>query len=482
MNELYKSAAEIMDALFSGKVSSVELIEAAIARIEQYDEKINAVVFRDFVRARASAKLADEALARGERKPLLGLPITVKESFNVAGMTTNWGNKAFEDWKPDFDSLVVQRLKQAGAIIIGKTNVPFMLGDWQSYNDIYGTTNNPWDISKTPGGSSGGSAAALAMGYVSLELGSDLAGSLRTPAHFCGVCAHKPSKNLLPLWGAQPPRVPPTSRALDFVVAGPMARSAHDLALALQVLAGPDEKTDGVGYQLRLPKNKHAKLSDFRVLLLDKHPHFPTASSIIKAQNELADDLQKKGVHVARTSENLPDLKKIACNYALLLGAWYSMILSPDDIKEAQLAVQKLAMNDDSLPANFIRGIIMSHADWLRATSVQDALSQQWKKLYNEFDVVLCPVMPTLAFPHDHSKDQSKRTVMIDGVPVKSEHQYIWVCIATLFGLPSTVVPIGISEEGLPVGIQIIGDYLQDYTTLAFGELIEKPCQIKNIV
>ena len=229
----------------------VAALDFAIARIEALDGKINAVVVRDFDRARIAADAADAALARGERRQLLGVPMTVKEQFNVAGLPTTWGDPKFKDWRPDADALAVARLKAAGAIIIGKTNVPLRLTDWQSYNEVYGTTNNPWDLGRTPGGSSGGAAAALAAGFVPLELGSDIGGSLRAPAHFCGVFAHKPSLDLVPQRGSGPPQTRAIPVRGDLAVAGPMARSAADLALELEVLAGPDELSEGIGYKRR---------------------------------------------------------------------------------------------------------------------------------------------------------------------------------------------------------------------------------------
>ena len=198
----YRSASDLIQALATRQISARELLDATITRIEALDPKINAVVVRDFDRAREAADAADAALGRGERRPLLGLPMTVKEQFNVAGLPTTWGYPRFRDWRPDVDALAVQRLKAAGAIIIGKTNVPVGLTDWQSYNEVYGTTNNPWDLRRTPGGSSGGAAAALAAGFVPLELGSDIGGSLRAPAHFCGVFSHKPSLDLIPQRGS----------------------------------------------------------------------------------------------------------------------------------------------------------------------------------------------------------------------------------------------------------------------------------------
>ncbi len=470
----YPTAADLLNALATKKISSSELTEAAIARIEKEDKKINAVVVRDFDRARKAALAADAAIARGEAGPLLGIPITVKESFSVKGLATTWGNPEFKNWMPEEDSLVVARLKKAGAIILGKTNVPSMLDDWQTYNDLFGTTHNPWNTKLTSGGSSGGSAAALAMGYVSLELGSDLAGSLRIPAHFCGVCSHNPSFDLVPLRGSGPPMAPPYSGRVDFVVAGPMARTAADLEIGLRAIAGPDEKLEGAGYQLSLPPVKQKSLRDFRVLLLDEHPLYPTAVSIKEAQNNLAEKLKKAGVDIQRTSKDLPDLAKIAKNYSLLLGAWYSALMTQADYEQSQIKFKKIPSDDDSLGTHFFRGMIMNHRDWILATRLREILRLKWRNLYNQFDVVLCPVSPTTAFPHDHSEKQSKRKLEIDGVLHPYSNQYIWVCNSTLFGLPSTVIPMGLTKENLPVGVQIIGDFMQDLTTLGFAKLLEQ--------
>ena len=194
----FKTAVELSSALAAKKVSAVELAQDTIARIERHDAKINAVCVRDFSRGLDAARAADAALARGETKPLLGLPMTVKESYNVAGLPTTWGFPAQKDFTPPEDALSISRVKEAGGVILAKTNVPVALADWQSYNDVYGTTNNPFDLTRTPGGSSGGSSAALAAGYGPLSLGSDIGGSLRVPAFHCGVYAHKPTFALVP--------------------------------------------------------------------------------------------------------------------------------------------------------------------------------------------------------------------------------------------------------------------------------------------
>lgn len=468
----YLSARETVAALANKKISAVELLDHTIQRIENLDKKINAVVVRDFERARVTAKIADEIIAKGIKLPLLGLPITVKESFNVIGLTTSWGNPLFKSNKSTHDALVIERLKAAGAIIIGKTNIPFMLGDWQSYNAIYGITNNPWDLTLTPGGSSGGSAAALAAGFVALELGSDLAGSLRVPAHFCGVYAHKPSQDLIPSRGSEPPMLSPTFYKTDLAVAGPMARTSADLALALHVLAGPDPLIDGMAYHLTLPLPRHKKLNEFRVLVLDTHPLCPTEASIKKSLHSLVSKLEKHGVQVTVNAPH-PDLATITQNYATLLGAFGAANLPKNEYEKLHEINRKIPLDDDSLGAAWIRGNLINHRDWLLATRARAQLRIEWRKLFHDYDVIICPVISTTAFPHNHEQDFAKRRIKFDEHDVPYEDQFAWSSIATLFGLPATVVPIESAHADLPVGVQIIGDFLQDNTTLKFAELIE---------
>lgn len=469
----YRTAGDLVAALAKREVSARELLDFAIARIEALDAKINAVVIRDFDRARLAADAADEALARGERRPLLGLPMMVKEQFNVAGLPTTWGDPKFKDWRPDADALAVARLKAAGAIIIGKTNVPLRLIDWQSYNEVYGTTNNPWDFGRTPGGSSGGAAAALAAGFVPLELGSDIAGSLRAPAHFCGVFAHKPSLELVPQRGAGPPQTPAIPTRGDLAVAGPMARSAADLAIELEVLAGPDELSDGIGYKLALSPPRHEKLEDFRVLVIDTHPLCPTASSTVSALNNLTERLAKRGCQVVRESSKLPDLAQTTRIYFELLNAFFGADLPPEVRERVEAVVKSLSADDQRLMASTLRGLTMSHAEWVRKSRLRGGLRARWQALFQDVDVVLCPPMPTVAFPHDHGP-RLKRQLDIDGRKVPYSDQPAWIGIATLTGLPATAAPIGRSDSGLPIGVQIIGGYLEDRTTIAFAGMIER--------
>ncbi len=460
-------------ALRAKKVSASELLELTIARVEKFDDKINAVVVRDFERARAAAKDADAALARGDQGALLGIPVAIKESFNVAGLPTTWGFTESKDWKPEQDAVLVTRLKTAGAVVIGKTNVPRTLADWQSYNDIYGTTNNPWDLKCTPGGSSGGSAAALAAGYVSLALGSDIGGSLRVPSHFCGTFAHKPTRTLLPGRGHTPPKVPAVFAPPDLAVVGPMTRSAADLTMAVDLLAGPDE-VEAVAYTLALPPARATELRDFRVLLVDNHPLLPTSAVVRAGLDRIAQGLEKAGARVARQSELLPNLTAMARTYVTLLLSGFGADAPPDVYKATQAAVAGIPPGVDTLDAVSGRAFVASHADWVRADRARIGITAQWRRLFREFDVVLCPVTPTPAFLHDHSPDQRTRTLEIDGTPYPYQDQVVWAGMATLTGLPSTAVPIGRSPDGLPYGMQIVGPYLEDRTPLRFAELIER--------
>ncbi|MEU5760177.1 amidase [Nocardia sp. NPDC047648] len=459
-------------ALRAKTISATELLELTIGRIEKFDDKVNAVVVRDFDRARAAAKQADAALARGEQTPLLGVPVAVKESFNVAGLPTTWGFPDAKDWQPDEDAALVTRVKAAGGVVIGKTNVPRALHDWQSYNDIYGTTNNPWDLARSPGGSSGGSSAALAAGYVSLALGSDIGGSLRVPAHFCGIFAHKPSRTLLPGRGNTPPRTPALPAPQDLPVVGPMTRSAADLTLATLLLAGPDE-VEAIAYRLALPPPRSAEFDNFRVLVVDTHPLLPTSTVIRDGFDRIARGLEKAGAAVTRHSALLPDLTLTAHTYLTLLMSQFGADAPVDTYRALQAAVADIPPNTDTPEAVIGRAFVASHSDWIRADRVRIGLADKWRRLFDEFDVVLCPITPTPAFPHDHS-DMNTRTIEIDGTAYPYNYHLVWASIATLIGLPSTAAPIGRSPEGLPYGMQIIGPYLEDRTTLRFAELIEQ--------
>lgn len=470
----FKTATELSAALAAKKVSAVELAQDAIGRIGRHDGRINAVCVRDFARGLDAARAADASRARGETGALLGIPMTVKESYNVAGLPTTWGFPAQKDFVPSEDALSISRVKQAGGVILGKTNVPIGLGDWQSYNEIYGTTNNPYDLGRTPGGSSGGSAAALAAGYGPLSLGSDIGGSLRVPAFHCGVYAHKPTFALVPSRGHTPPPNPPLPFDRDLSVIGPMARSAADLSLLLDVVAGPDPLEAGKGYKLALPPSRHGELKNFRVLLIDTDPVMPSAASVRGAIEKLSTNLGKAGVTVTRDSPLLPDFTASSRLYMRMLMSFLAASFAPEIYAGAQAGATQLAPGDMSLAAERLRGIALSHRDWLMADGARTRLRAQWRELFKGFDAVICPIMPTPAYPHDHSEDQEKRRINIDGKDYVYPDQLAWPGIATLPGLPATAIPIGFSPERLPVGVQIVGPWLEDRTPLKLAELIER--------
>ena len=438
-------ATALVEAVAEGRVSALELTDAAIARIEARDGAINAVVVRDFDRARETARAADAAIARGERKPLLGVPMTVKEANWVAGLPTTWGMDHWKDWKAPVDGIGIARLKVAGAVILGKTNVPPMLSDFQSDNPVYGRTNNPWDLTRTPGGSSGGSAAALAAGMVPLEFGSDIGGSIRIPAGFCGVYGHKPSYGVVPLRGHTPPGLDGIDIAL--AVIGPMARTAADLDLALGVLAGPDD-SEAVGYSLAFPPPRHEQLADYRVLILDHHPLAATDDEIRGALNNLGDRLEDLGARVDRQTDLLPDLVEVQTVYGAILNT--AMTMGQPGARSP------------------------SAHEWIVLLTRQMFIRRQWAQLFEGFDVVLAPTLGTLAFPHDDSPDMGARTLMLNGEWTPYFNQLAWSGIATLGHLPATAAPIGLSKAGLPIGVQIIGPYLEDRTPIAFAGLLER--------
>jgi len=466
----YRTAGELVEALAGKEVSSRELVEAAISRIERIDPKINAVVVRDFARAREAAAAADAALAKRERQPLLGLPMTVKEQFNVVGLPTSWGDRQFWRWYPAADTLAVQRLKNAGAVILGKTNVPLHLTDWQSYNDIFGTTNNPWDPSRTElQRYEAGAAAALAAGFVPLELGADIGGSLRAGAFLRRLLAQtepRPHSATRLGFPRNPGDDPGSRRPLGDRPDGAQRRRSRPRA-------GPDEWSEGIGYKLVLPPPHHDRLTDFRVLVIDRHPLCPTEVAVSAALDRLAERLVKTGCQVARGGPNLPDLAQTSRIYSELLSAFFSADLPAAVGEQVAATARALSLGDESLAAAGLRGLTMSHPDWMHASRIRSGLRARWQALFRKVDVVLCPPMPTVAFPHDHSP-QFARILDVDGAKVPYFVQSVWAGIATLNGMPATTMPIARTENGLPIGMQIIGGFLDDRTTIAFAGQIER--------
>ena len=438
------TAGALVAALAARRIGALELTDIAIARIEAVDGPINAVVVRDFERAREAARAADTALARGERRPLLGLPMTVKESHNVAGLRTSWGVEMFGSWVAPADSIGVARLKAAGAVILGKTNVPPFLADWQADNPIYGRTNNPFDLTRTPGGSSGGGAAALAAGMVPLEFGSDIGGSIRVPAAFCGVFGHKPSFGVVPTRGHAPPGA--DGAEIPLAVVGPLARNAADLALALDVLAGP-APDEARAWGLGLPAPRHDRLAGYRVMMLMAHPVAAVDKEIVAALEALATRLAAAGASVVRQSPALPDLAATHQTYMTILGA----LTNSPEAANAPGATKAGA--------------------YIMALHAQAAIRRQWAALFETVDVVIAPAFGSGAFPHMGPGEES---FTINGKPEPRMAQMAWAGLASVTNLPATAMPIGRFANGLPIGAQVIGPYLEDRTTIAFAGLVER--------
>jgi amidase len=434
-------AHAVVAAIAEGRLSAREACDAAIARIERLDGAINAVVVRDFERGREQAAMRDRQRAQGERQPLLGLPMTVKESLDVAGLPTTWGLPPFRDFRPKEDAVVVARLKAAGAVILGKTNVPPSLADWQSTNPIYGRTVNPHDPSRSPGGSSGGSAAAVASGMVALECGSDIGGSIRVPAAFCGVFGLKPSFGLVPTRGHGFPGT--DGAGIELAVVGPLARSAVDLEIALGVLAGADAMA-GVAWRTDLPAARVRGLADCRLLVLDTHPSARTDALIRDALGRLGDAAARAGATVARESALLPDLGAAHDDYLAML------------------------MTIMTRGAPNVQKVISAH-EWFALLDKQLRLRRQWQALFEGFDAVVAPAFGTVAYPHVDAPDMASSTLTIDGEPTPYGAQLAWPGVATFANLPATSAPIGRTPAGLPIGAQVIGPFLQDRTTIAIA-------------
>jgi len=464
---LFDCATTTLDALKKGQITSSELVAATIRRIQETDALLNAVVVRDFERAAAAAAQADRALRKREFLPLLGLPVTVKEAFDVRGLPTSWGLPG-QHGPAAADALLVARLKAAGAIILGKTNTAMMLADWQTANPLYGVTNNPWDPRRTPGGSSGGGAAAVAAGMTPLDFGSDLAGSLRIPAAFCGVFAHRPSTGLLPMRGFAPPMAPRMrfSQPLDQATLGPIARTPADLKVALEVTLGPDSP-EATAWHLALAPPRHTKLSQYRVLIIDEHPLIPTSGAVRGAIGDLAKHLQREDCKVSRSAAEIPDLQDLCRTFTAFLMA----LLGVDMPEGEYRAMAERARTSPTGPQR--QDMTMTHREWMQLDRHRLELAAHWARTFENWDVVICPAAPTTAFVHDE-RPFEQRMLEIDGRRVNYELLPTWSTLAAPTGLPVTCAPLGQAPDGLPVGIQIIGPRLEDFTPLAFAQLLEK--------
>jgi amidase len=467
----FQSAKKLAALVRRGEVRCLELLDHFIARVERLDGKTNAVVVRDFDRARKRARALDRKKKTDGKGALFGVPMTVKESFDIAGLPTTWGVPHLNHTIAKEDALAVQRLNAAGAVVFGKTNVPLALADWQSYNAIYGTTNNPWDATRVPGGSSGGAAAALAAGLTGLEVGSDIGSSIRNPAHYCGVFGHKPTFNICPSLGHS---LLGSVAQSDIAVIGPLARSADDLAVALDTIAGPEEIENGL--QLRLPAPRVATLKGMRVAVMLDHPLSEVDAAITGRIEEFAKFLRKQGAKVSQTARPEFDLTLGHQLYITLLRATTSGRTDDAAMQRWVDEAARYPADDMGYTAMMARGISLRHRDFLRGHEMREKMRRAWAAFFKEWDVFLCPVGANAAFPHDHAGERWERTIEVNGHRVPTTDQMFWAGISCFYYLPGTVAPLGFSA-GLPFGVQIVGPQYGDRTTIQFAKLMEKEWQ-----
>jgi amidase len=462
-------AWRLVELIRGGAMSCLELADHYIARIERLDTRINAVVVRDFERARERARALDRQRKDGRATALFGVPMTVKESFNLKGLPTTWGLEEHRDSAAHEDALAVQRLTEAGAVIMGKTNVPVSLADWQSYNPVYGATSNPWNVAHTPGGSSGGGAAVMAAGFAGLEIGSDIGGSIRVPAHYCGLFGHKPSWGLCSSRGQS---LVPVAAMTDISVIGPLARSANDLALALDVIAGPDPVQD-FG-RTTLPPPRTMRLADLRIAVWSSEPGQETDTETTAQIDALADFLEREGAHVDRAARPAFHARDAFHLYVELLAAALSGRATDEMLERMREVKARLPDDDRSAHATYVRTVDMTHREWLRLNERRHQIRRIWGAFFHEWDVLLCPVITTPALPHMQEGETWERSVAVNGRTIPYNEMLFWPGITCAFHLPASTAPIGMSRTGLPIGVQIVGPFHGDRTTIHVAGLLER--------
>jgi amidase len=446
--------------LAAGRISAAELLKLSMARRDQTHARLNAVVVTDPEGGLKQAAAIDAARARGEAPgPLAGLPMTLKDTMDVAGMPASAGLAHLRERTCE-DAVTVARARAAGAVIWGKTNVPVMAGDWQSYNDLYGASNNPWDVSRTTGGSSGGAASALATGITALEIGSDIGGSLRVPANFCGVYSHKASWGAVSQVGHVPPR-PGTRAPRDLNVVGPMARSARDLKLLFSLIADAPA-----------PAQAPPGLRGLRIGLWLDEPRYPLDPLSRQVIETYAGQLSALGVAVEPVAGPV-DALRLERAYRTLLGAVIATDMTPEARAQmAEMRPMALAAGPDS-PLATILAYTATHAEWLEADEVRWQVRDQALAAFERFDLIMAPVTPVAAFPHDHQPFQERELKLSTGEVIPYTSMLNWIGLATACGLPATCVPAGLTSGGLPVGVQLIGPPGADAATLAAAEAFE---------
>ncbi len=462
----FASATVMLRALRERQMSAVELLELHLRRIARYNPSLNAVVTPAFEHARQAAVAADVARARGDDGVLLGLPLTIKETLDVQGLPTTGGVPEHAHDIAGTDSPVVARARAAGAVIMGKTNVSMRAADWQSANPLFGRTNNPWDLTRTSGGSTGGGAAGVAAGLTPLEVGSDFAGSIRIPAAFCGVYGHKPSETAVPRSGSFPRgQLPNAATAMG--VQGPLARSAEDLMLALDVIAGPDIGED-VAWRLALPPPRHERLADYRVAILPLETPQPVDAEIATALDDLAAVLRRLG---ARVEQAQPDAYGDPRDYYRLYLALKTALMSrgrPLAERQQQADRIRATRDDNPVVGAIADGLMASADDYIGWFDRREQYRASYRAFFQHWDILLAPANIVNAFPHM----DRPLTLDLNGQEVPYAMQDIYPGLCNLSGHPGTAFPAARTRWGLPIGLQAIGPYLEDRTPIRFAALI----------
>jgi len=454
-----KPATDQLTALQSREISAVELLDEHVERHKMLHSRLNAVVTTDIERARLEAAKIDDARSNGvDLGPLAGLPMTVKDALATAGMRSTGGAIELTDHVPTEDAAAVAHARDAGAIIWGKSNLPRWSGDIQAVNEMFGRTGNPWDLGRTPGGSSGGAAAAVATCLTPVEIGTDIGGSVRLPAHFSGVCGHKPSFGVVPQRGYIDHM---TYGALDadVNVVGPLARTVNDLELMMNVIADHPDRLLATRGQAR----------DLRVAAWLDDPACPVSNDVAAVLDAAVSALEAEGIKIDRTARPAHAFDDVYSIGMPLVSA----ATSPGRTDEEYERLLERSDDADPTMAMRARASTIRHRDWLLMSEQRELRRRNWGKFFNDYDIVLAPTAFIPAFEHIDGGNLYTRTLEVDGATRPYADLIAWT---TQFGyvyLPATVVPAGRTPSGLPVGLQIVGPFMGDRTTLEFGRLVE---------
>lgn len=470
------SATDQAGAVRSGDISAVELLDATLERYERFNPTLNAVIYTQLDEARERAAAADAATASGASwGPLHGVPMTIKEAWDWIGSPSTSGHESRKDWRPDHNSIPIQRLLDAGAVIYGKTNLPVSMADWQTFNPVYGTTSNPWnpdnvDGGLTPGGSSGGAAAAVASGMTALELGSDIGASIRNPAHYCGIFGHKPTYGLVPTEGHGNPG---SVVALDIGVGGPMTRYADDLTVGLDVVAGPGV-LDSVGWKLDLPAPRKTRPDQIKAAVMLESPALQTDSVLIDQLAKTVDALGELGVQLDFDARPDIDIERSHETYLMLLRATTGSEATADAFAQQAPDAARFDAGDRDYQAVASKAITMTYWEWSQWNAERESSRLAWNNFFDDYDVLLCPTAASTAYPHDHEGVRPDRTITVNGKEEPTTDQLFWAGWSCGVYLPGTVAPAGLTAAGLPCGLQIVAGHLRDRESIAFAKMMER--------